>query len=268
MIFRKAIPLSFAAVAASVALFTACDDSPTSPPAQTSAEARADLQDMAAKVKYFAPQKPGAAKGSIEAAYRGAAKAAAVPDPVSGCDQDAIAYETWNTDTSAAGDITVQYDTTVSYTSANQPVCSFDDVEAYEITASRSENSMLETHFTSRMDIPADFFTGDFKLTGSGTVNYRDGYMITIPSMNIEFNFGKGTASTFIMNLALEKGYSVVLQPAPGNDPLSDKKPDPKEVQDSGPITKDGAVVGYFEVMGDNSVVIRDAARAVIESHG
>jgi len=185
-----------------------------------------------------------------------------------GCEQDATEYNTWDTDTSATGDITVQYDTTVSYTAANQLLCAFDDVAAYEITTSRSENSMLESHFESRMDFPADFFTGDFRLTGSGTVDYKDGYHIAIPSMNIVINIGKGTANPFVMNLVLENGYTVALQPAPGNDPFGQGNPDPKAVQDSGPIMKDGTVVGYFEVMGDDSVVIRDAAKVIIEAHG
>lgn len=268
MLFRKANLLPLAAMAASAAMFMACNDSPTGPQATTSAEARADLQTMAAKVKYFAPQKPSPGMGPDGAAKRGAAKVGARLDVAPGCEQDATQYDTWDTDTSATGDITVQYDTTVSYTAANRPVCAFDDMVAYDTTRSRSENSMLESHFVSRTDYPADFFTGDISLTGNGTVNYRDGYLIAIPSMNIVINFGKGTANTFVMNLVLEKGYTVALKPAPGNDPLSQEKPDPKVVQDSGPIMKDGTVVGYFEVMGDDSVVIRDAAKAVIESHG
>lgn len=59
----------------------------------------------------------------------------------------------------------------------------------------------------------------------------------------------------------------MVLQEAPGADMMRDEAPGPNEVAVSGPISKDGAVVGYFEVMGDNRVIIRDADKAIIESH-
>lgn len=269
MIFRKANLLSVAAMAAVAAAFTACNDSPTSPRTETSAEARADLQAMADKVKYFSPQNPGAGMGMDVNAKRAAkASAKASADPASGCDVDATEYETWNTDTSAVGDVTVQYDTTISYTSADQPICGFDDETAYQITATRSENAMLETHITTRMDLPADLFSGEFKLTGSGTVRYKDGYLITISSMNIVIDFGQGLLKTYVMNLALEKGYTVVLQAAPGTDLMSGEEPGPDEVAVTGPISKDGVVVGYFDVMGDDRVVVRDADKVVIESHG
>lgn len=272
MNFTRTNAFSLAAIAAAAAVFSACDSSPTSPKAGTSAEARADLQAMAAKVKYFAPQQPGDgvgnAAGKRGAAGRGAGKIGAAKDLVDGCDLDATEYETWDTDTTAAGGVTVQYDTTVSYTSADQLICSFDDVTAYQLTNSRSQNSMLDTHIHTRTDLPADFFSGEFKLTGNGTVHYADGYLITITSMNIVLDIGQGVLKTYVMNLALEKGYTVVLQVAPGADMMSDQNPGPNDVEVSGPISKDGVVVGYFEVMGDDHVVIRDADRAIIESHG
>jgi hypothetical protein len=73
---------------------------------------------------------------------------------------------------------------------------------------------------------------------------------------------------TYVMNLALEKGYTVVLQAAPGANLMGDAEPGPNEIAVSGPITKDGVIVGYFEVMGNDHVVIRDAGKAIIESHG
>jgi hypothetical protein len=268
MIFRKTNPLPFAAMAAVIAVFTACNESPTAPKPVTSADARADLQAMAAKVKYFAPQNPGSDMTIEENAKRGAAKAGAGAELVPGCDLDATEYETWVTDISASGDVTTQYDTTVSYTSANQLICDFQDVTAYELTATRSENAMLTTHVKTRTDLPPDFFTGEFRMTGSGTVQYKDGYLITITSIDIVIDFGQGVLKTYVMNLALEKGYTVVLQEAPGADMLSGEEPDPNEVAVSGPISKDGVVVGYFEVLGDNRVIVRDADNAIIESHG
>jgi hypothetical protein len=49
---------------------------------------------------------------------------------------------------------------------------------------------------------------------------------------------------------------------------MGEEEISPNEVAVSGPIVKDGVVVGYFEVMGDDRVVVRDAGKAVIESHG
>jgi hypothetical protein len=272
MIIAKMNAFSLAAMADAF-VFTACDSSPTSAKAGTSAEARADLQAMAAKVKYFAPQQPGDAMGNaagkVGAAKRRAGKMAAGKELVDGCDQDATRYETWNTDTTAVGGVTVQYDTTVSYTAADQLICSYDDVTAYELTNSRSRNDMLETHIHTRTEFPADIFAGgEFRLTGSGTVDYADGYHITIASVDIVIDLGQGIMKTYVMNLALEKGYTVVLQVAPGADMMSDKEPGPDDVEVTGPISKDGTVVGYFEVLGDNRVIIRDADKAIIDSHG
>ena len=198
----------------------------------TSAEARADLQAMAAKVKYFIPQSPGSDMTMEEAdagsgpayAKGGTAKAGAGAGLAAECDlEEATQYETWATDTSAAGDVTMQYDTTVSYASAGQPICGFDEMPAYELT---------------------------------------------ITSMDIVIDIGKWVMDNYVMNLALEKGYTVVLKEAPRADMMSGVEPGPNQVAVSGPISKDGTVVGYFEVMGDDRVVIRDAAKAVIESHG
>ncbi|MEO6097132.1 MAG: hypothetical protein ABIW76_16210 [Fibrobacteria bacterium] len=268
MILRTKNPFSLAAMAAALAVLTACDESPTSPKAVTSSEVRADLQAMAAKVKYFTPQSPGSDMTMEVNAKRGAAKAGAGADLVPGCELDATEYETWPTDTSATGDVTIQYDTTVSYTSADQLICNFDDVPAYELTTTRSENAMLVTHVKTRTELPADFFSGEFRMTGSGTVQYKDGYLITITSVNIVIDIGQWLLKTYVMNLSLEKGYTVVLQEAPGADMMSGQEPGPNDVAVSGPISKDGAVVGYFEVMGDNRVIIRDAGKAIIESHG
>jgi hypothetical protein len=255
-------------MAAALALFTACD-SPTSPPATTSAEARADLQAMAAKVKFFAPQKAGDDMSVEFGAKRGAAKAGARAVLVPGCEVDATEYRIWEPDIAVTGDVTTQYDTTVSYTSANQLLCSYDDEAAYDSTRSRSENAMYTSHFITRSDFPPSAsYTGEWKVTGTGTVNYKDGYLITITSMNIVIDIGNFELKTYVMNLALEKGYTVVLQVAPGYDMMSDVEPGPNEVAVSGPISKDGTVVGYFEVMGDDRVIVRDAAKVIIESHG
>lgn len=266
MSFRTGKPISIAAmaVAMTAALFTGCSESPNAPAPVTSAEARADLESLASKVKYFAPQNPaGTDMGGVE--KRAAAKTSAPFRAGSACEVEATTI--WVDEYSDVGGVTVQYDTTVSYTSANQPICAEGDRVAYELTASRSMNDMLETHIKSRTDFPADFLTGDVKMTGNGTVQYKDGYLITITSMDIVFNFSGKKLKKYIMNLALENGYTVVLQVAPGAD-LTGEGPAANEVAVSGPISKGGTVVGYFEVMGDDRVVIRDAGKAIIESHG
>jgi hypothetical protein len=81
-------------------------------------------------------------------------------------------------------------------------------------------------------------------------------------------NFDQWAITTYVMNLELEKGYTVALQPAPGVNIMGEEEISPNKIAVSGPIVKDGVVVGYFEVMGDDRVVVRDAGKAVIESHG
>lgn len=266
MISRKAIPLSLAAMAAALA-FTACDDSPSSPHASTAAEARADLQAMADKVHYFAAQQPASGDQMGVQAKRAAAKAGAA-DPGSGCELEATWYTSWDQGNSPDGDDSYEYDTTTSYTAAGEPICGADDRTAYRISSGLSGNAMLETRMRTRTDLPDQADSGVYKMTGSGTVRYKDGYLITIASMDIEYDARETILKTYVMNLVLEKGYAVVLSVAPGTDLMSETGPGPGDVAVSGPITKDGLVVGYFEVMGDSRVVIRDADKVVIESHG
>jgi hypothetical protein len=266
----KSIYLSAMAVAMTAAFFTGCNESPNSPAPVTSAEARADLVSLASKVKYFVPQDGGGGMETGGFEKRAAAKPSVAPvAPRAGadCDQESIAYMEYEESELGIG-MTAQFDTTVYYTAANQPICAEDDVVAYEITAGRSVSDMLETRIKSRLDYPADFFTGDIKITGSGTVQYKDGYLITISSMVIVINFMQEEPKTYYMDLALEKGYTVRLKAAPGANPMSEEPPAADEVCVTGPIIKDGTVVGYFEVKGDNSVIIRDANKAIIESHG
>jgi hypothetical protein len=262
-------PISIAAVAvAMTAFFTGCNESPNAPAPVTSAEARADLESLASKVKYFTPQDAGGGDLDIDGfEKRAAAKTSAASNAGAACEVESRYIDEYE-DSDVGGGFTVQYDTTDSYTSANQPICAEADLVAYELTTSHSVNDMLETHIKTRTDFPANIFIGgDIKITGNGTVQYKDGYLITIASMTIVFNFAEEKLKKYVMNLTLEKGYTVVLQEAPGANMIA-KEPTADEVAVSGPISKDGTVVGYFEVMGDDRVIIRDANKAIIESHG
>jgi hypothetical protein len=58
-----------------------------------------------------------------------------------------------------------------------------------------------------------------------------------------------------------------VLKPAPGFAELGLEEPDPATVLLSGPITHGKEVVGFFEIMGDDSVVIKDAEKNVVSTH-
>ena len=270
MSFRTGKPISIAAVAVAMtaAFFTGCNESPNAPAPVTSAEARVDLESLASKVKYFAP--PNAGGGAMDMGdleKRATAKSSAATTAGADCEMQSLTIDEYE-DSDVGGGVTVQYDTTTSYTSANQPICAEDDQVAYELTTSHSVNDMLETRLKTRTDFPANPYAGDVRLTGSGTVQYKDGYLITITSMNIVFNFMAEKLKKYVMNLSLEKGYTVVLQEAPGANLVSDEPPGADEVAVSGPISKDGTVVGYFEVMGDDRVIIRDATKAIIESHG
>lgn len=267
MSFRTGKPISITTLALAAALFTGCKESPNGPAPVTSAEARADLESMASQVRYFVPQDPGGGDLDLgEFAKRAAPKTAAASGAGSACEVESIDIQDYS-ESGVGGAMTHYIDTTLSYTSKNQPVCAEDDLVAYELTSGHSENDMLETHAKLRTDFPANIFAGDIRITGNGTVRYKDGYLITVTSMDIVLNFMEEKLKKYVMNLALEKGYTVALQEAPGANMLAEEITADK-VAISGPIIKDGTVVGFFEVMGDDSVIIRDANKAIIESHG
>lgn len=52
-----------------------------------------------------------------------------------------------------------------------------------------------------------------------------------------------------------------------GYDVTSPVEPDPSATLMEGPITHAGQVVGYFEIHGDDSVVIKDAEKKVVSTH-
>ncbi len=256
---------TFAFGAAAAMLMSACENSSTSP--TTSTEARADLKVMAANVKYLARPNTDKATGGGLPFKKGAGKISAA---AAACDQEAIWYDK-GTDTTDYGLVSIYSDTTTSYTAADLPICAANDVVSYEVTNSLSKDAVLESWTSTRNPVSADFFSdtlnGTFTMTGHGWVHYLDGYKLTIESMNVAFNFKSGFTA-FGMNLALENGYTVALTLAPGVNLMSQTPPAPTSVMMSGPIVKGGTTVGYFEVLANDGVVIRDAGKAVIDSHG
>jgi hypothetical protein len=133
------------------AFFTGCNDSPNGPAPVTSAEARADLESLASKVRFFTHQNPGGGDldlGGFE--KRAAAKTAAAAASRAGsvCEVGSIDIQDY-LEPDAGGRVAAYLDTTVSYTS-------------------------------------------------------------------IVFNFTQEKLKEYVMNLALEKGYTVALREAPG----------------------------------------------------
>lgn len=263
MKFRALIPYalgSFLAIA-----LTACSDSPTSP-AVTSAEARADLQVVAAKVKFLSTPDPGESAGGF--GDRGAEKKGAGKRGAAFCAQEAIAIDHY-TDVNDYGVEGESWDTTTSYTASGALVCADEDVVAFDTARSYDKDSIAESWFTSRTDYPPydQILTGGFfTINATGKVHYFSGYSMDVESLKVKFSF-MGELKEFTVALALEKGYTTLLTPAPGMNVLSEEPLPPTTVVMTGPIKKDGATVGYFEVLANDGVVIKDASGVVIEAH-
>jgi hypothetical protein len=245
----------------SALIFSACDSS-TSPAAPDKQAVKADLQIMASKITRLSPpdSKRFKDEGSTES---GALKRAASP-----CVQEGMTVET-GFDTSAAGGLGTYEDTSYDYTAADKLICAEEDQVAYTIGKDHSKDAVMESWINSRMVVSftlTNIFDYSFQLTGTGKVHYFSGYDLTIDAISI-----KGTIaglSEYKLTLGLDDGkYSVSLTPAPGVDFMSDIEPAPGSVVMSGPIQAGGTTVGYFELLGDDSVVIRDASKAVVASH-
>lgn len=101
-------------------------------------------------------------------------------------------------------------------------------------------------------------------------MHYFSDYEFEIKSINfsMKFAFANEAFSDVVMkmDLSLDGGrYTVPLDIGPGMDLMSDEEPGPDEVVFLGPIQQNGATVGWFEVMGDDRVVIKDSAKNVIQ---
>lgn len=270
------IPIArrLAAAAVAAVAFAACNDGSTGPsPTFDQATIDADLREMALKIKAFgAPEPPdaGLEDGGFESAFKRSAAGAA-----SDCDQEGISIET-GTEITASGGVGVSRDTIEAYTADDALVCASDDQPAYEITRSHFRNDLYESWFRTRSDIPdlsAIQPDGSFGLglTGSGRVHYFSGYDFEVDSLDfsLSISLDEGiTRADLRMDLSLDDGrYTVPLGMGPGLDLMSGTDPDPDAVMYVGPIRQNGATVGWFEVLGDERVVIRDQAKNIVEVH-
>jgi hypothetical protein len=257
---HRAWILPVAGSALAIAL-TACSENPAGP--FTSAEARADLQIIAAKVKYLGTPDPDESMGYVDLEKQGADRRNAAI-----CDLDAVTLD-HGPEISDYGSKGEYWDTTTSYTAAGLPVCAENDETAYDSTHSYGKDSLAESWFRLRIDYPptAEIYTGFFRISAAGTVRYFGGYTLEVASEKAELSFTYGLKD-FSVSLVFEKGYTATLTPAPGLDMLREEPFPPTTVVMTGPIRKDGATVGYFEVMGDDGVVVKDASGTVIDSPG
>lgn len=259
---------------AAVALaFAACTDDPSGPAATfDKATIDADLKEMSLKIKAFgAPGAPDGGMddgGGFEAFKRSAARG------VAACEQDGKVVEVY-TDTSA-GIVGTSYDTTETYTAAGKLVCALEDEAAYTLTRSYYRNSQYESWISTRSDMPdlTAIFAGNpftIKLTGSGRVHYFSDYEFEVKSIDFSMKISMAGAISDVvmkMNLSLDGGrYTVPLDIGPGMDLTSDEEPGPNEVVFLGPIQQNGTTVGWFEVMGDDRVVIKDSSKNIIQVH-
>ncbi|MDB5104476.1 MAG: hypothetical protein JWP91_2165 [Fibrobacteres bacterium] len=252
MAIRKwAIPAAAAAF-----LFSACE--PVSGPGASGAGANADLKVLAAKVHYLTPPDPQraaddhSAGGGLEKRSTGA------------CDLEGESVSE-STGISATGGVETFIDTSRSYTPSGSLVCDIEDVTAWTTTSSYSRNDEMESWTRVRLDIPA-WGTADYllKMSGSGEVRYFSGYELSIESMDI--TIGPSAVTTFSMVLGLEGGYEVPLSLNQALDWSGESEPDPSEPVMSGPILKGGTVMGRFELMADDRVIIRDADGGIVRA--
>ncbi|MDB5047544.1 MAG: hypothetical protein JWO30_615 [Fibrobacteres bacterium] len=262
MINNKLNVLALGAMTALI--FAACDNS-TGPAAPDQATIKADLQVMAAKItRMSVPSTKGAMGPGGDGGFE---KKAAIKASPLACMQEGMTVET-GLDTSATGVVGTFEDTTYSYTAANVLICADMDATAYQIGHDHSKDAVMESWMTTKMVFSGDFLTNfAFAMTGTGKVHYTSGYDLTIDAISLKGSFAGLTE--FKMTLGLDAGkYTAPLTVAAGVDLMSDVDPAPTTVIFSGPILSGGTTVGYFEILGNDSVVIRDAAKVIVAVHG
>lgn len=238
----------------SLLLLAACENTTGS---DSKADVDADLKVLATKVKYMSSPAAGLADKGPEGAAPLSKRAV---DCYNGSVDGVLI--TNDTDTDHRGNPVNYIDTVRYYTAQGTLACGEADVIAYETSNSYSKDALTEFWMKTRTDNGAPGSAYLFKFTGTGKVHYFSGYDIVVTSMDISVK-PDFSMSAYIMNLSLEDGrYTVALTLAPGAD-FSDE-PKPEAVMVSGPIKQGAATVGYFEIMGDDRVVIRDAAKNIV----
>jgi hypothetical protein len=243
---------SLALAALSAILLSACEDG--AGPGKD--EVKADLKELAGKVSTFAPPS-GPKTGPKDALLKASARA---KDCYNGSVDGVTIYETPAT----VEEPTAYWDTTWHYTAAGKPACDEADGKAYDLFASRSKDARSESWMKGRMDFGALAAPNVVKMSATGRVRYASNYEFKITA----FNFGMSATfalSDFKLTLSLKDGrYIVDLNLAPGVG-FEDDVPAGK-IAMTGPIKKGASTVGYFEIMGDDRIVIRDEAKQVVSA--
>lgn len=253
----------YASAALAAMAFAACENGTGGTLGQGQIDA--DLKELSAKVESMSGPMPSRRDDA------GAALKRAAGD----CLFDGSRIDEW-IDT-VDGKVSIYRDTSDSYTAAGKLQCGEDDVVAYTISKSYNRADKWESWIHSRMDFPpppADFGEipvnpagWSMKFSATGRVHYFSDYDIEIARAEAEMD-GNGAFLKFEYLLKLEGGrYEVVLKPAPAFADLGVEEPDPATVLLSGPITHGKDVVGYFEILGDDSVVIKNAEKKIVSTH-
>ncbi len=249
--------MMMAAGAGAAFLFAACDE--VAGTGSSGSGTEADLKVLASKVRYLNPPDPKRAADDHPAGGGLEKRAAGT------CDLEGESISE-GTDTSVSGGEETYRDTTRSYTASGALVCDIEDITAWTTSSSYSRNSGMESWTRIRLDVPA-WGSADYllKMSGSGKVHYFSGYDLSIESMDIAI--GSSAVTSFSMVLGLEDGYRVPLSLSQAIDWSGENKPDPATPIMTGPILKGGNTTGYFELMADDRVVIRDAGKKVVPTH-
>lgn len=241
---------SLALAALSAILLTACEDS--AGPGKD--DVKADLKELAGKVSTFAPPS-GPKTGPKDALAKFAAQA---KDCYNGSVDGISIYE----EPISAENPTAYWDTTWHYTAAGKLACDEGEETAYNLFNSRTQDAKSESWMKGRMDFGALAAPNVVKMSATGRVRYASNYEFKITA----FSFGMSATfavSDLKLTLSLKDGrYTVDLNLAPGVG-FEDEVPAGK-IAMTGPIKKGVVVVGWFEIMGDDRIVIRDEAKVIV----
>ncbi|HKP96423.1 MAG TPA: hypothetical protein VJ385_11765 [Fibrobacteria bacterium] len=237
--------------------FAACTSDSTGP-SLTQDQIHTDLMAMSAKMKYLSALPNRADFGD---AGKSPAKRAA-----GACVQEGFTVDNY-LDTSAAG-VTSVLDSTWSYVSVGKLICAEGDRAAFDVTHSTDENASYIAHADFRTDY--EYSAGSVplkvKLSGTGNIHYKSDYDVKVTSLTYVLDFATLQVD-FSETLSFEDGrYTVVLKPTSAANSASE--PGPKDVVASGSITHGTQTVGTFQMLKDDSVVIRDADGKIVEAHG
>jgi hypothetical protein len=243
--------------------FAACDNGSSPATSQVDkAAVKADLELLASKAKKFSA--PTASSPDNTAMKRSALAKKGGMD----CENGLTTYE--DMDSLSEDGPSFMSDSTWNYDATNTLSCENDLLNTHQKVHGYYRNPMYETW--SKMDVVFKMDTAlaslsfDVTARATGRVHYFSGYDFTIDSMVMIIVNSETTQ--YQCDLGLQDGrYQVPLKLQPGVDLNSEVEPEPTAMVLRGPILFKTETVGYFEVMGDDSIIIRDVAGTVVESH-